>query len=162
MKSNDRFSISEVHVRPFERTKDGFVKPLLNEYPTRWCVIDNINSIAIDIELGVKYNYIPTKYNYITTCSGIYMLNGASKLIKDDKRAAVISYANILCDLSIIEKAKPIIEKLKNNYQFVDGNDLYSNEEYLKYLKQEEKETLSKEKIKTKKMSIKNIFNKKV
>lgn len=155
MKSNDRFSISEVHVCPFERTKDGFVKPLLNEYPTRWCVIDNINSIAIDIELGVKYNYIPT-------CSGIYMLNGASKLIKDDKRAAVISYANILCDLSIIEKAKPIIEKLKNNYKFVDGNDLYSNEEYLKYLKQEEKETLSKEKIKIKKMSIKNIFNKKV
>lgn len=155
MKSNDRFNISEVHVCPFERTKDGFVKPLLNEYPTRWCVIDNINSIAIDIELGVKYNYI-------LTCSGIYMLNCASKLIKDDKRAAVISYANILCDLSIIEKAKPIIEKLKNNYQFVDGNDLYSNEEYLKYLKQEEKETLSKEKIKTKKMSIKNIFNKKV
>lgn len=155
MKSNDRFSISEVHVCTFERTKDGFVKPLLNEYPTRWCVIDNINSIAIDIELGVKYNYIPT-------CSGIYMLNGASKLIKDDKRAAVISYANILCDLSIIEKSKPIIEKLKNNYQFVDGNDLYSNEEYLKYLKQSEKETSNNEKTKTKKMSIKNIFNKKV
>lgn len=157
MKSNDRFSISEVHVCPFERTKDGFVKPLLNEYPTRWCVIDNINSIAIDIELGVKYNYIPT-------CSGIYMLNDASKLIKDDKRAAVISYANILCDLGIIEKAKPIIEKIKNNYQFVDGNDLYSNEEYLEYLKQEKngKESLYKEKIKTKKKSLKNIFNKKV
>lgn len=155
MKSNDRFSISEVHVCPFERTKDGFVKPMLNEYPTRWCVIDKTNSIAIDIKLGVRYNYIPTM-------SGLYILNGASKFIKDDKRAAIISYYNVGRDLDMIEQANSIIEKLKNDYVFIDGNALYSNEEYLKHLEQEREETLSNEKPKTKKMLIKKIFNKKV
>lgn len=127
----DRFNICEVHICTFERPKDGFIKPMLNSFPTRWCVIDNKNLVAIDINLEAKYNYIPT-------CSGLYMLNNASRLIQENKRAAIFNYSTIYCDKKILEKGKEIIKKMNNGYEFVDGNEMFSNEEYLEILTEEE------------------------
>ena len=155
MKDNDRFSINEMFVCTFRKAEDNAYFAQIGKYPTRWCVVDMEQGIVIDIKMGLKYEYIETT-------SYLNFLNNSYKKIKGDKRAAYKPMQSIYIDPEIYAKGKEIIEKLKNGYEFVDGNDLYSNEEYLKYLEQEGKETLSKEKTKTKKMSIKNIFNKKV
>ena len=47
----ERFFVREIHICPFERTDIDKIKPNLDDYPARYCVIDSDKQIAIDIEL---------------------------------------------------------------------------------------------------------------
>ncbi len=135
------YQVNQVNICPFKIMERGF-KPLLNEYPTaRLCVIDKEQGIAIDVNHELKYDFLESS-------SMLYLLNGASKKIKENKRVAVNSIVNF--GLSNEEQAKVdnVIKKLEIGYEFEDGNDVLSNEEYLKKI--EEDNQISKEKPKMK------------
>lgn len=155
MNNDERFKIANTHICKFERPQEGVIKPLLYMYPTRWCVIDKQENVAIDIKLGVKYKYIPT-------CSGLYVLSDVSNLILEDKRGAILDYADLLWDADLKNKAKIIIEQIKNNYQFIDGNDLYNDEEYFNYLNKEKEQEEQEQSKKQKTLYKRRIFTKKV
>ena len=125
---NKRFFIKEIHICPVYKEGKNFRPDM--EYPTRNCVIDEEKQIAIDIKTKLKYDYIETK-------SHLYFLSQASKKIKGDNRVAIFPYASILYTGYDQNEAIEIIEKLKNNEDFQDGNEVYGNEQYLEYLKQE-------------------------
>ena len=115
------------------------IRPNLNKYPfTRLCVIDTENKIVIDVNHGCKYDFLEST-------SMISFMNGASKKIKENKRAAFnpitfLGYGTIDDE----KKTQDIVNKLKNGYEFLDGNDLYSNEEYLELVTKESEESLKK------------------
>lgn len=123
-----RFKICQIHVCPVYRIGNDF-KPDM-EYPSRYCVIDNEKQIAIDIKTKLKYDYIQT-------VSHLYFMSQAAKKIKGNNRVAMFSYSSISYGKYNIEEAKNIIEQLKNNVEFQDGNEVYDNKSYLEYLKQE-------------------------
>ena len=138
----ERFFVREIHVCPFDRTDIGKLRPNLEEYPTRYCVIDKEKQIAIDIELKLKYDYIET-------ISWLHFVNQSYEKIKEDKRVAVYPYKLINDnDFDLVEAIK-IINKLKKGYEYPDGNELYNNEKYLEYINEEK---IKKDNRKTKKL----------
>ncbi len=139
---NERFNICEIHICPVLKVGDSF-KPDL-EYPTRYCVIDNEKQIAIDIKTKLKYNYIQTM-------SHLYFISQSYKKIKGDNRVAILPYASLLYDGYDRKESMNIIEQLKNNVEFQDGNEVYNNKAYLEYLKQEAIKEEQNNKNKTKK-----------
>lgn len=143
---NKRFFIREIHICPVYKKGNSF-RPDMG-YPTRNCIIDEEKEIAIDIKTRLKYDYIKTM-------SHLYFLSQASEKIKGDNRVAIFPYASILYTGYDQNDAREIIEKLKNNEEFQDGNEVYGNEQYLEYLKQEreiEQEKYQNNNPKTKKL----------
>jgi len=139
-----RFRVSEMHICPVYRIGTNF-KPDL-EYPTRYCVIDNEREIAIDIKTKLKYDYVKTMSN-------LYFLSQSFEKIKGNNRVAIFPYANVNFDKYDIADVSIIIEQLKKDEQFQDGNEVYNNEQYLEYLKEEKlielnQSTSNKEKTK--------------
>ena len=135
---DERFNVCEIHICPVYKVGTSF-KPDM-EYPTRYCVIDKENKIAIDIKTKLKYNYI-------ATMNHLYFLNDSSKNIKGDNRVAIFPYAPILISDYNLDEASIIIEQLKNNVDFQDGNEVYDNKSYLEILKEEvQKESQNKKK----------------
>ena len=139
-----RFRVSEMHICPVYRIGTNF-KPDL-EYPTRYCVIDNEREIAIDIKTKLKYDYVKTMSN-------LYFLSQSFEKIKGNNRVAIFPYANVNFDKYDIADVSIIIEQLKKDEQFQDGNEDYNNEQYLEYLKEEKlielnQSTSNKEKTK--------------
>lgn len=124
----ERFVIAEMHICPVYKVGNNY-KPDM-EYPTRNCVIDNEKEIAIDIKTKLKYDYI-------RTMSHLYFLSQSSQKIKGDNRVAIFPYASILYTGYNQKDAIEIIGKLKRNEEFKDGNEVYGNEQYLEYVKQE-------------------------
>lgn len=125
---NERFNICEIHICPVYKVGDSF-KPD-REYPARYCVIDEEKQIAIDIKTRLKYDYIPT-------ASHLYFMSQSYQKIKGDNRVAILPYTSILYGNCNLKAARNIIEELKNNVEFQDGNEVYDNKLYLEYLKQE-------------------------
>ena len=72
----------------------------------------------------------------------LYLINGASSKIRKGRRAAIQPIANP--NLRNIDRLKVelIIKKLDNDDEFIDGNKVLSNEDYLKLSIQEESEGL--------------------
>jgi len=141
---NERFSIKKIHICPFDVTDLGHLRPDLS-YPTRFCVIDNEKEIAIDIKTKLKYDYIPT-------VSQVNFLSESYKKITKDKRVAVISYATLNYNEINLEDVSKIIDDLKNDKEFIDGNEFFNNQQYMDFINQEQiKEKNQKTKIKRKK-----------
>lgn len=134
----DKYKICEVQICTFTFEKYG-IRPNLNKYPiARLCVIDTKNKIAIDVGHECKYDFLEST-------SMLSFMNGASEKIKEDKRAAFSPIVFLGFENEKYErKTKEIIIKLENGYEFLDGNDLYSNEEYLKLVTKESEERLKK------------------
>ena len=125
---DERFNVCEIHICPVYKVGDSF-KPD-REYPTRYCVVDEEREIAIDIKTKLKYDYIQTM-------SHLYFISQSYKKIKGDNRVAILPYASLLSDGYDRPEAISIIEQLKNNVEFQDGNEVYDNKSYLEYLKEE-------------------------
>ena len=125
---NKKFLIKEIHICPIYKDGNNF-KPDM-KYPTRNCVIDEEREIAIDIKTKLKYDYIKTM-------SRLYFMSQSYKKIKGDNRVAIFPYSSILSTGYTENEVNEIIEKLKNNEDFPNGNDVYNNEEYLQYLEEE-------------------------
>ena len=125
---DERFNVCEIHICPVYKVGDSF-KPD-REYPTRYCVVDEEREIAIDIKTKLKYDYIQTM-------SHLYFISQSYKKIKGDNRVAILPYASLLSDGYDRPEAISIIEPLKNNVEFQDGNEVYDNKSYLEYLKEE-------------------------
>ena len=137
---NERFSIKEVFLLPLTFSSMEYLK-LDFDYPTRVCVIDNKEKIAIDIQMGLKYDYIETQ-------SKLFIFNEYVDKIKENKRVAMGTIKNISSiDENLIKLGKSIIKKIENKKLFIDGNDVLSNEEYLKIVNNDQND---KSKIKTK------------
>ena len=127
---NDRFLITGIYICPVDRVGIGFFKPNLN-YPVRYCVIDNKTKIAIDIKTKLKYDYI-------LTVNHKDFIDNSNKKIEPNKRVAIFPNFTFEYDNYDLEEVKRIIERLKNNERFADGNDALNNEQYLEYIKREE------------------------
>ncbi len=125
---DERFNVCEIHVCPVYKVGNSF-KPD-REYPTRYCVVDEEREIAIDIKTKLKYDYVKTM-------SHLYFISQSYKKIKGDNRVAILPYASLLSDGYDRSEAISIIEQLKNNVEFQDGNEVYDNKSYLEYLKEE-------------------------
>ena len=134
----NKYRISEVNICTFTFEEHG-IRPNLNSYPiVRLCVIDKDNNIAIDVNHGCKYDFLEST-------SMISFMNGASKKIKENKRAAFNPIAFLGFENKEDEiKTQDIINKLKNGYEFLDGNDLYNNEEYIELVTKESDERLKR------------------
>ena len=126
-----RYRITEVNICTFEYISDKCVKPRLNSYPHfRLCVIDKEKSIAIDI-------YHELKYDFLKTLNMVYFINGSISNIRENKRAAVQPIITLDFTNDEIIRAKKIIKKLEEGYQFKDGNDVLNNEQYLELVEKE-------------------------
>ena len=144
----ERFFIKEIYICPFDRVQPGKLKPNLKDYPTRICVIDDEKEIVIDIKTGLKYDYIKTT-------SHLYFLSQSYKKIKEDKRVAVFPLMLMSDDSYDLREVVKIINRLKRNETFEDGNEVYGNEQYLEYINQEkeiEEEKYQNTRQKTKKI----------
>lgn len=132
-----KYKVAEVQICTFEFVKGGLFRPNLNQYPiARLCVIDTKNNVAIDVKHECKYDYLET-------LSMLNFMNGASKKIKENKRAALCPYMFLgFENKDDREKTYEIIKKLENGYEFIEGNDLYTNEEYLDLVFKEREEKL--------------------
>ena len=114
----DKYVIKDVNICTFSFDQNGNIKPNLNDYPIiRTCVIDTEKNIAIDINHELEYDYIETH-------SRLYFINGASKKIIENKRAAIFSYYIMSLDKKVEDKAKSIIKRLEKGTKFPDGNDV--------------------------------------
>ena len=126
----ERFFVKEIYICPFDRVQPGKLKPNLKDYPTRICVIDDEKEVAIDVKTGLKYDYIKTT-------SHLYFLSQSYEKIKEDKRVAVLPLMLINDDSYDLREVVKIINRLKRNENFQDGNEAYGNEQYLEYINQE-------------------------
>lgn len=126
----ERFFVKEIYICPFDRVQPGKLKPNLKDYPTRICVIDDEKEVAIDVKTGLKYDYIKTT-------SHLYFLSQSYEKIKEDKRVAVLPLMLISDDSYDLREVVKIINRLKRNENFQDGNEAYGNEQYLEYINQE-------------------------
>ena len=126
-----RYTLEQVYICTFSMNGEKYIQPNLNEYPNlRLCVIDNEDSIAIDINHELKYDYLKIQ-------SMLYFLNDASKKIRIGKRAAIPSSVSYEYDEDKIKKANKIVKKLQKGYVFKDGNEVLGNEEYIKLAEEE-------------------------
>ena len=70
--------------------------------------------------------------------SNLYFLSQSYEKIQDDKRVAVFPLLLLGNDsFNLLNEAEDIKQKLANDYEFKDGNEVYGNEQYLEYIKQE-------------------------
>ena len=139
---NQRFKVTNIFITPIYDLRNGNFRRDF-EYPLRTCVIDTYQGIAIDIKTKLKYDYIETmSYLYTSIMKDHY------KKIDGQKRLAVCAVESIKklnIDLNDVEDIK---KKLENGYKFLDGNDIFNNEQYLSYIEKEpqieEQKTLEK------------------
>ena len=141
----DNYEIMKMYICSFERN-NGILSFDISKYPERLCVCDKNNKVVIDVETLHQYPYI-NALNRQT----FYDI-GDVKTIGSSNRVGCIEYATIPYELETesLEMCINIIEQLKNDVEFQDGNEVYDNKAYLEYLKEEAlKETQkSKNKIK--------------
>lgn len=124
----ERFSVKNIHICPVDIAYDRF-KPNLN-FPTRFCVIDEKEEIAIDIKTKLKYDYVKTM-------SHLYFIGKSYEKIKRNKRVAMLPIFSFEYDEEIYNESNIIINMLKNGETFKDGNEVYDNEQYLEFIKEE-------------------------
>ena len=126
-----KYRVTEVNICTFEHINNKCVRPRLNDYPhARLCVIDKQKNIAIDI-------YHELKYDFLETLNMTYFINGSMSKIRENKRAAIQPIITIDLTDDEVKKASMIIKKLEDGYNFIDGNDVLSNEQYLELVEKE-------------------------
>lgn len=143
----NRFKVTNIFISPIYCLENGDFRRDL-EYPLRACIIDTYQGIAIDIKTNLKYDYVETmSYLYTSIMKDHY------KKIDGQRRLAVCEVTTLSkldVDLNEVEDIKKALE---SGYEFMDGNDVFSNEQYLAYLEREEqieqqKESKTKSKVK--------------
>lgn len=143
MNKSERFLVTEMFICPFINIDNKWIKPDL-DYPLRFCVIDKERKIVVDIKSNLKYDYVETM-------SMLYFINDSYKKIRNHKRVGVFPVFPLSIDSEIIKISNDIITKLENGKDFEDGNEVLSNEEYLKLIEKEKSENSIKSKAKCKK-----------
>lgn len=127
----DRFAVMEVVICPVILVKNSKLQLGIN-YPTRLCVLDKENNIVIDVIHGVKYDYIDT-------INGKFWIDGGKKY-GNNKRVGLFGSSCFI--------GKPLEEQTKNNINqiifnlinkvdYLDGNKVFSNEEYVNIINEE-------------------------
>ena len=128
--NKERFTINKVMLCTFDCADSKSIRINSENYPDRWCVIDNEKNIAVDIKMGLSYDFIPT-------FSGMYLASKTALLIEENKRAAIHACVTIDCDEDILEAGRGIISDLKNGYIYPDGNEMLNETEYFEDLELE-------------------------
>ena len=126
----ERYSINRVLLCTFDKSSEKLIKINSEYYPMRWCVIDKECNKAIDIKMGLQYDYIPT-------ISGLHLVSRAAELIQENKRAAIHPIVTLNYEDGILEQGKEIIEALKWGFVFPDGNEMLNETEYFEELELE-------------------------
>ena len=136
---NKRYDIYWVQICPFERVECGILKPNRDDYPYRLCVVDKEKEKAVDIYTMHEYDYVQI--------SSIYFMHEEAKKIELGKRYAIKKLPSFMFPVTDEESklALNIIRKMESGYGFIDGN-IFSNEDYLKIVKNEENKVKRKEK----------------
>ena len=139
MMKENRYIVCWLQICPFERLEGGILKPNRDDYPYRLCVFDKNEDIVIDVKTHHKYNYIHT--------SLVYFMHEEAKKIELGKRYAIKKLPSFMFPVTDEESklALNIIRKMESGYGFIDGN-IFSNEDYLKIVKNEENKVKRKEK----------------
>lgn len=144
---NNNYEIKEMHICKFEN-KNGLLTSDLNKYPSRLCIIDKNNRRVIDVETQHQYPYIKiTNMSYLGECSKRSDIN-----IK--KRYACLEYASLLysqLDSNTLNRCEEIIKLLNSEYQFADGNDELTDEQYLEMVNLDKKVKNKEKKFKKRK-----------
>lgn len=136
---NKNYGIYWIQICPFERVGGGILKPNRDDYPYRLCVVDEKKEKVVDVNTMHEYDYVQI--------SSIYFMHEEAKKIELGKRYAIIKLPNFMFPVSDEESnlALNIIRKMEAGYGFIDGN-VFSNEDYLKIVKNEEDKVKRKEK----------------
>ena len=133
------YKILKMHICSFER-KNGILTFDMEKYPERLCVFDKNKKIVIDVETWHKYPYIR-------------VLNGQSfyditdvKMLTPNNRVACMEYATFIHDLEkdVLEKCQKVIKLLQKGHEFPNGNEMLSNEDYLKFINNKENNVKTK------------------
>ena len=151
---NDKYLIQAFRICPVEFINSGeldLIRILFDGYGYRIGVLDKANSKVIDIDMMCSYDYIETRsYGGFKKNSNIQAKTGN----RYANGEVYVSYSELTDD--DINRINYIIERLESDdCYFLNGNDVYSNEDYLKEI---DKITLKKElnKIDDSKVLLKN------
>ena len=148
MINEKKIRIAKIHICSFENYNANILKYNLEKYPERICVIDEQKDIVVDVETRHQYPYI-------RTVNMSYFLNDSEKKkVIPGKRVGCFEYYSLsLFELSSddLKKCNKIINLLKENYIFPEGNDELTNEQYLELINSSKKEKESKKKYKKRK-----------
>lgn len=118
---NKRFSIFEMWICTMVKEGKSY-RPNPN-YVIRKCVVDEEQSIAIDMEDKLKYDYVKT-------INGRYFVEKSSEKIELGKKIAVFPVSIILSSDELLV-AQSIIEELKSGKDFTDGNKVIYINDYV-------------------------------
>lgn len=133
---NDKYAVKAFRICPFNVLARGnatVLHPDGEGYGMRIGILDKAKNIVIDIDMQCAYRFIPTN---------------SSGLIRNPYITPGYRYAYMPVDLSYREASeyehviKKIVKKIEKNYIFPEGNEMYTNEEYLNML---DKITLKRE-----------------
>lgn len=135
--------ISRIHICVFEKNNENKIKIDTQKYPDRICVIDEEKNIAIDVQ--TKH-----QYPYIRIVNRLYFASSDEvERVKYGKRNACFECHTLpMLEFTSLElnRCNEVIEQLKQGVEFLDGNEVLTNEEYLEMIKNEKRD------IKVKKM----------
>lgn len=134
-----RFLIQQINICECNIV-DGVYKFKMDEYTNRWCVLDTLTKDAIDINMRLRYKFIPT-------LNETYFLDDSYKKVKHGERVAINPYYTFDIPNDIKNQAIDITDNIKAGYIYLNGNEMLDNDAYIEIIK-EEKEP--KQKIKRK------------
>lgn len=119
---NSKYDIVTLRICPFKILGGINILPDLS-YPARLCVVDKEKGFAIDVEMGLKYDYLET-------FSRLYIDSMANKIF-NSRRVAIPYIFNCSAAKINKRKASKIIIDLLQGEDFLDGNLVLDNESYL-------------------------------
>ena len=141
-KKEEKYIVREVNVCTFNLADNGYVRVNIQDFPDlRLCVIDTENNIAIDVNHELKYDFLGTQ-------STLAFYNFSIDKIKGNKRAALLPINVSDLEDEQEKRVNAIIKKLKKGFEFEDGNEVLTNEQYLELVEQETEQKYEKTKQK--------------
>lgn len=143
---NSKYDIVILRICPFKILGGINILPDLS-YPARLCVVDKEKGFAIDVEMGLKYDYLET-------FSRLYIDSVANKIF-NSRRVAIPYIFNCSAVKINKQKASKIIMGLSQDEEFLDGNLVLDNEKYLEIINGKNK-TVKKYKLLQLKKKAKN------
>ena len=141
----ENIRVAKIHICVFEKNNENQIKIDTQKYPDRICVIDEGKNIVIDVQ--TKH-----QYPYIRTVNRLYFAsNDDAARVKYGKRNACFEYSNCpFLEFTPLEfkNCNEIIEQLNQGVEFLDGNEVLTNEEYLEMIKNEKNDNKIKKMLK--------------
>lgn len=122
---NKNNRIIKVPICPFSITENDKIKLDNQEYPCRLCILDEAKKIIVDVEHKLKYPYV-NRFDLVELEQN------------KGKRVGFIQYNFLELNKLNSEELKNCVEVVKllnKNYNFKDGNEELTNEDYLKAVK---------------------------